>query len=333
MRRPLIATALVATAALLLSACGSDTTAEPSAGAASSTESSTAAASSEGPATAAESAAVTEATAVSDTDAGTTDAGTAVSNAASSAASPAADLGTIKVGASPTPHARILEFVRDNLAPAAGLGIEIVEFDDYVQPNVQLAEGGLDANYFQHLPYYTSQVTELGYSFDHFEGVHIEPYAAYSKKITDIADLADGAQVGITSDPSNQARALDLLVKAELITLADTGEADATVSDIADNPKNLEFFEAEPAQLPRSLDDVDLAIINGNYALEAGLNPATDSLLLESGEGNPYANFVTVRAEDKAKPALVKLDELLHSAETKAFIEATWPEGEVLAAF
>ncbi|RIJ69763.1 ABC transporter substrate-binding protein [Nakamurella silvestris] len=319
MRRPLITTAIAVVAGLVLAACGSSDEASPS--------STTTAANS-----ASSSAEVTTDAATETAPASSTDV-VASSPAEGSTDAQPADLGTIKVGASPTPHAKILEFVRDELAPAAGLKIEIVEFDDYVQPNAQLAEGGLDANYFQHLPYFTTQVAEQGYDFDHFEGVHIEPYAAYSNKIKSIDELAEGAKVGITSDPSNQARALDLLVKANLITLADTGEKDATVSDIADNPKKLEFIETEPAQLPRSLEDVDLAIINGNYALEAGLNPAKDSLLLESGENNPYANFVAVRTADKTKPALVKLDELLHSAETKAFIEKTWPSGEVLPAF
>lgn len=249
------------------------------------------------------------------------------------AASGSAGLTPIKVGASPTPHAKILEFVRDNLATKEGLTIEILEFDDYVQPNVQLSEKGLDANYFQHLPYFEAQVAERGYAFEHFDGVHIEPVAAYSQTISDIAQLPEGAQVGITSDPSNQARALDLLVGAGLITLNDTGDKAATVLDVADNPKKIEFFEAEAPQLPRSLEDIDLAVINGNFALEAGLNPTKDSLLLEKGEGNPYANFVAVRAGDKTRPELVKLDELLHSPETKAFIEKTWPAGEILPAF
>lgn len=314
MRRPVLLTALVAVAGLAMAACGSSSdTADSAASSLSSVESA---------ASSAESAASSAESAVESGE-----------SAAAGTAAPAEDLGTVKVGASPVPHAQILEFVRDELAPAAGLTIEIVEFDDYVQPNVQLAEGALDANYFQHLPYFTTQVTEQGYDFDHFTGVHIEPYAAYSEKIASIDELADGATIAITSDPSNQARALDLLVKADVITLKDTGDADATVNDVDSNPKNVTFFEAEPAQLPRSLQDVDLAIINGNYALEAGLNPATDSVLLESGEDNPYANFVAVRSEDIAKPALVKLDELLHSAETKAYIEATWPSGEVLPAF
>ncbi|NHC15780.1 MetQ/NlpA family ABC transporter substrate-binding protein [Motilibacter deserti] len=240
---------------------------------------------------------------------------------------------TLKIGASPVPHADILRFVQDNLAKDAGLNLDVVEYTDYIQPNVALSEGDLDGNYFQHLPYLESQEESQGYDFDHFEGVHIEPYAAYSKKIKDVAELPQKGKIGITNDPSNQARALDLLVKAGVITLKDTGDKDPTIFDIESNTKDLEFVETDPEQLPRTLDDFDLAIINGNYALEAGLNPAEDSLLIESGEGNPYSNFLAVRTEDKASPALVKLDELLHSPQVKEFIETKWPSGEVLPAF
>lgn len=240
---------------------------------------------------------------------------------------------SLTIGASPTPHAEILEFVQDNLAADAGLDLTIETYDDYVLPNTALAEGDIDANYFQHLPYYTAQVEEQGYDFDHFEGIHIEPYAVYSSKHDSLDDVPDGAKFGITNDPGNQARALDLLEQNDLITLADTGDADPTLLDIEDNPKGFEFIETAPESLVRALDDVDLAIINGNYALEAGLNPVEDSLLIESGEDNPYANFLAVRAEDKDNPALVTLDELLHSAEVKGFIEERWPDGEVLPAF
>lgn len=245
----------------------------------------------------------------------------------------AGELTTITIGASPTPHAEILQFVQDNLAADAGLDLKIETFDDYVLPNTALSEGDIDANYFQHLPYFESQVAEQGYDFDHFEGVHIEPYAVYSSKYDSIDDIPDGAKFGITNDPGNQARALDLLVANDLITLKDTGDADPTLLDIDQNPKNFEFIETAPESLVRALEDVDLAIINGNYALEAGLNPAKDSLLIESGEDNPYANFVAVRSEDIDNPALITLDELLHSDEVRQFIEERWPDGEVLPAF
>ncbi|TFH72030.1 MetQ/NlpA family ABC transporter substrate-binding protein [Cellulomonas sp. HD19AZ1] len=251
---------------------------------------------------------------------------------ASAGSTDASGTTTLVVGASPVPHAEILQFVQDELAADAGLDLDIREFTDYVLPNTALAEGELDANYFQHLPYFTAQVEENGFDFDHFDGVHIEPYGVYSKKVESVDDIPDGGVVGITNDPGNQSRALDLLVKGGLITLEET-DGDATLLDIKDNPKNLEFVETAPEQLVVSLQDVDAAIINGNYALEAGLNPAKDSILLESGEDNPYANFLAVRSEDKSNPALVKLDGLLHSDEVRAFIEKRWPDGEVVAAF
>ncbi|HEX5332533.1 MAG TPA: MetQ/NlpA family ABC transporter substrate-binding protein [Cellulomonas sp.] len=252
---------------------------------------------------------------------------------ASAAAASSGAVTTLTIGASPVPQAQILQFVQDNLAKGAGLNLKIVTFDDYVLPNTSLAEGELDANYFQHLPYYESQVKAQGFKFDHFAGIHIEPLAVYSSKYKKIGDVPDGAKLGITNDPGNQARALELLVKNNLLTLKDTGDALPTLLDIATNPKNLEFVETAPEQLVRSLQDVDLAIINGNFALDAGLNPTNDSLLIESGVDNPYANFLAVRAEDKTNPAIVTLDGLLHSPEVKAFIEKQWPDGGVLPAF
>ncbi|MBO0899069.1 MetQ/NlpA family ABC transporter substrate-binding protein [Cellulomonas sp. zg-ZUI222] len=241
-------------------------------------------------------------------------------------------LTTVTIGASPVPHAEILQFVQDELAQDAGIDLEIQEFTDYVLPNTALDEGEIDANFFQHLPYLDAQIAENGFEFDHYDGVHIEPYGIYSEKIEDLEDLADGGVVGITNDPGNQGRALDLLVDAGLITLDET-DGDPTLLDIAENPKDLEFVETAPEQLVVALPDVDIAIINGNYALEAGLNPASDAILLESGEDNPYANVVVVRSEDLDDPALVTLDELLHSDEVRAFIEERWPAGEVIAAF
>lgn len=241
------------------------------------------------------------------------------------------ELTTIVIGASPTPHAEILEFVEQNLAAEAGFTLEIVEYTDYVQPNVQLAEGELDANFFQHLPYFEAEVAEKGYDFFAFDGVHIEPYGVYSESITAIADLPDGAQIGVPNDPSNQARALQLLEAEGLFTLADV--ENPTIFDVADNPQNLEFAELEAAQLVRSLQDFDAAVINGNYALEAGLNPAQDAIVLESGEGNPYANLVAVRSEDAENEAILALDAALRSEETRAFFEERWPDGEIIPAF
>ena len=239
---------------------------------------------------------------------------------------------TLRIGASPVPHAEILEFVDAELADEAGLDLEIVTFDDYVLPNTALAEGELDANYFQHVPYLDAQVESQGFDFAHFDGVHIEPYGLYSSTVTSVEDIPEGGTLAITNDPGNQARALDLLVEAGLITLAET-EGDATLLDVEGNPKNLELIETAPEQLVRSLEDVDAAVINGNFALEAGLNPAQDAILLEAGEGNPYANIVAVRSDQATDPALEALDDLLHSDEVRAFIAERWPAGEVVPAF
>lgn len=240
---------------------------------------------------------------------------------------------TITVGASPTPHAKILEFVDKELAPEAKLDLEITTFDDYIQPNVQLSEGTLDANYYQHLPYYEAQVKDRGYEFAHFEGIHIEPFALYSDKVKDVEDLPKGGQIGINNDPSNQGRALQLLADHDVITLKEGKDAtNATIFDVADNPKELEFKETDPAQLARSLQDLDAAVINGNYAIEADLS-TTDALIVEEGKESPYANFLAVQQSNEDNAALKKLDELLHSPEVKAYIEKTWPNGEVLPAF
>ena len=239
----------------------------------------------------------------------------------------------ITVGASPTPHAKILEYVDKELAPDAKLDLEIKTFDDYVQPNVQLSEGTLDANYFQHLPYYEEQVEDRGYDFAHYDGIHIEPFALYADSIDDIKDLPKGGTIGINNDPSNQGRALQLLADHDVITLKDGVDAtNATIFDIQDNPKNLKLVETDPAQLVRSLEDLDAAVINGNYAIEADLS-TKDALAVEDGKDSPYANFLAVQKANEDNAGLKKLDELLHSPEVKAYIEETWPQGEVLPAF
>ena len=239
---------------------------------------------------------------------------------------------TLTVGASPQPHARILEFVADNLAADAGLELQIEEFDDYTTPNITLDDGSIDANFFQHLPYLEAQMQDRGYAFEHGEGVHIEPYAAFSDKHDDVADIGDGARVAVTNDPSNQARALALLEEAGL--LQDVPE-DASVLDLTDeqNPKDLDFVENQPELLINDLSDptVDLAIINGNYILDAGLK-TEDALLVESVENNPYANFL-VWNEGGKDARVEKLEELLHSDEVRDFIKEQWPNGDVSPAF
>ena len=240
-------------------------------------------------------------------------------------------LTTLVVGASPVPHAPILQFVADNLAQDAGLKLEIKEYTDYVQPNVDLDAGALDANFFQHLPYLEAQIADRGYAFEHGTGIHIEPFGIYSNKVTSLQDVADGGVVLVTNDPSNQARGLKLLEAEGLIALKDV--ENPTIYDIKDNPKNLEIRESEAPAIPVQLPDVDLAIINGNFALEAGLVPSKDALALESGENNPYANVLAWKTGSDKADAIKKLDELLHSDKVAQFIKDTYPNGEVTPAF
>ncbi|GGI05084.1 MetQ/NlpA family ABC transporter substrate-binding protein [Egicoccus halophilus] len=238
----------------------------------------------------------------------------------------------LRVGVSPVPHADILGFVADELAADAGLEIEVVEFTDYIQPNVALDEGELDANYFQTVPYLEEQMATAGYDFVALEPVHVEPLGLYSERHGALDELPDGATVAIANDPTNAARGLRLLEANGLITLADTGDAAPTVLDLEDNPRDLDITEIEAAQLPRTLQDVDAAVINGNYAIEAGLVPADDALALEAAEGNPNANLVVVREGDQDDPRIEQLEELLHSDEVRDFIDTTY-EGAVLPAF
>ncbi|GIF04112.1 MetQ/NlpA family ABC transporter substrate-binding protein [Actinoplanes siamensis] len=244
----------------------------------------------------------------------------------------ATDKDTLKVGVSPVPHGEILQYVKDNLAAKEGLKLDIVTFNDYVQPNVALQEKQLDANYFQHIPYLQEEIKSKGYKFTALKPVHIEPLGVYSKKVKALADVPAGGVVAIPNDPSNSGRALNLLAKNGLITLKDGVGVGATQKDIVSNPKNLQFKALEAAQLPRSLEDTAISVINGNYAIQTGLKPATDALALETAENNPYANLVVVRAGDENDPRIVKLEKLLHSPELKKFIDDKY-QGSVLAAF
>ncbi|GAB3282980.1 MetQ/NlpA family ABC transporter substrate-binding protein [Sinomonas notoginsengisoli] len=240
---------------------------------------------------------------------------------------------TLKVGASPVPHAKILEFINENLAPKAGLKLDIKEIEDYQTPNTALSDGSLDANFYQHLPWFEDQVKTKGYKFDHGAGVHIEPYAAFSDKAKSIADIKDGAKVAITNDPSNQVRALKVLQNAGL--LKDIKD-DSSILSLADaqNPKKLKFSENQPELLVNDLHDpsVDLALINGNFILKAGLSTKS-ALAVESVQNNPYANFLAWRQDEKGDARIAKLEELLHSPEVKAFIQKEWPNGDVTPAF
>lgn len=244
--------------------------------------------------------------------------------------SQAAEPVTVKVGATPEPHAKILEFVKEKLA-AEGVNLEVIVFNDYVQPNVQVYEKQLDANFFQHVPYLDEFNAKKGYDLVKVTGVHIEPIGAYSSKISAIEELKDGAKVAIPNDATNGGRALALLAKHNLITLKDGVGILATVQDIADNPKKLEIVELEAATLPRVLPDVDVAVINTNYALEAGLVPTRDALFIEESD-SPYVNILVSRPDNKDDEAIRKLAAALNSAEVKQFIEETY-EGAVVPAF
>ncbi|MDR3413692.1 MAG: MetQ/NlpA family ABC transporter substrate-binding protein [Formivibrio sp.] len=236
----------------------------------------------------------------------------------------------LTVGATAVPHAELLEFVKPMLAKQ-GVDLEVKVFTDYVQPNVQVAEKRLDANFFQHKPYLDEFNKGKGTNLVSIVGVHVEPFGAYSQKIKKLADLKEGATVAIPNDATNGGRALLLLAKAGVITLKDAGNILATAKDIASNPKKLKFRELEAATLPRVLNQVDLALINTNYALEAKLNPSKDALVIEGGE-SPYVNILVSRADNKDNPALKKLAVALTSPEVKKFILEKY-KGAVVPAF
>ncbi|MEV0314022.1 D-methionine transport system substrate-binding protein [Nonomuraea fuscirosea] len=237
----------------------------------------------------------------------------------------------IKVGANPVPHGEILDFVKQNLAPAAGLKLEVVEFTDYVQPNVQLQEGQLTANFFQHKPYLDDFNASKGTDLTFVAPVHLEPLGLYSKKITNVTALAAGATVALPNDATNLGRSLKLLADNGVIKLKDGAGTAATERDVVDNPRKLQFKPLEAAQLPRSLEDVDAAVINGNYAIEAGLKPATQALVLEKTEGNPYVNGLVVPAGHEKDPNIVTLGKLLQDQKVKDFIKQKY-EGSVIPA-
>ncbi|NMZ95998.1 MetQ/NlpA family ABC transporter substrate-binding protein [Pseudomonas lundensis] len=234
------------------------------------------------------------------------------------------------VAATPVPHAEILELIKPALAKE-GVDLDIKVFTDYVQPNVQVDQKRLDANYFQTLPYLESFNEGKGTHLETVIGVHVEPFGGYSKKVKSLAELKDGATIAIPNEGSNSGRALILLQKAGLIELKDPTNAVATPKDIAKNPHNFKFKELESAMLPRVLDQVDLDMINTNYALEAGLNPAKDALLIE-GSDSPYVNYLVARPDNKNSEAIQKLAKALTSPEVKAFIEKKY-NGAVLPAF
>lgn len=236
----------------------------------------------------------------------------------------------LRVGATQVPHAEILEAVKPQLAKD-GVELDIKVFSDYVQPNLQVADKQLDANFFQHRPYLDTFNKDGKTNLVAVAQVHVEPFGGYSKKIKALSELPDGATVAIPNDPSNSGRALLLLQKQGLITLKDPGNIVATSLDIVANPKNLKFRELEAAMLPRALDDVSLALINTNYALEAGLVPTKDALFIEGAE-SPYVNILVTRQDNKDSPAVKKLVDALRSDTVKQFIVEKY-KGAVVPVF
>lgn len=240
---------------------------------------------------------------------------------------------TLKVGASATPHAEILEQVKDVLAKQ-NIELEIVTFDDYVQPNTSTEDGSLDANYFQHITYMNNFNEENGTHLVSVAAIHYEPFGLYAGKTASIEELAEGAQVGVPNDATNEARALLLLEQEGLITLKEGVGINATKLDIVDNPLNLDIVELEAAQVATRLADLDLAVINGNYALQEGLNVA-DALAVESSEGvaaEAYGNIIAVKEGNEDSEAVKALIEALQSEEIRTYINETY-SGAVVPLF
>jgi len=232
----------------------------------------------------------------------------------------------LSVGATPVPHAELLNLIKDDLA-AKGYTLKVVEFTDYVQPNVAVISGDLDANFFQHIPYLETNAEWSSKLVSAF-GVHVEPFGLYSAKYKSVSSLPNGATIAIPNDPSNGGRALLLLQSKGLIKLKAGVGLTATPRDITDNPKNFKFRELEAAQLPRSLQDVDAATINGNYALGAGLNPVKDSLIIE-GADSPYVNIVVVQKGKENDPRIIALKNALLSKKVKDYIDKKYGGGVI----
>ena len=240
---------------------------------------------------------------------------------------------TLKVGATPAPHAEILEVVVPILAEQ-GITLEIVQYNDYVQPNNAVEDGSLDANYFQHITYMNDFNDQNGTHLVSAAEVHYEPMSLYAGKVSSLDELADGALIGVPNDATNEARALLVLQQEGLITLREGAGITATINDIVDNPKNLQFSEMEAAQLPLRLADLDMAVINGNYAIDAGLS-MDDALATESADGEAaqaYVNVLAVKEGRETDPAIQALAAALCSDEVKTYIEENY-NGAVVAVF
>lgn len=233
---------------------------------------------------------------------------------------------TIKIGASNTPHAEILEFAAPILEEE-GVKLDISTYNDYVVPNVALDEGDLDANYFQHVPFFEAAVAENDYDFVNAGGIHLEPIGLFSQEYTDLSELPDGATILVSSNQSDWGRIIAIFQEAGLVSVDEgTDLTTATFDDITENPKNLVFeYENDPALMPTlyTQGEGDVVAINSNFAVDQGLNPLEDSIALES-ESSPYANIIAVRSEDKDNEAILKLVEVLRSQEVQDYILETW---------
>lgn len=239
------------------------------------------------------------------------------------------------VSATLDPHSQILEFAKPILLEEYNIDLEIEVLDDYYIFNKALDSGEVDANYFQHLPFFNDEVEANGYDIVNAGGIHIEPFGFYSQTVSSVDEVADGATVIISNSVSDHGRILTILEQAGLITLADDVDAiNATVEDIVENPKNLEFKEIKPELLPLAYEnnEGDLVAINGNYAMQAGLNPVEDAIILESAdETNPYVNIIACRSGDENRPEIKALVEVLKSDEVKQFIEETYAGSVIIA--
>ncbi len=274
-----------------------------------------------------------ETTAAETTAAASSAAETTAETTAEETTASSGELQKIVVGASPAPHAEILKAANDVLKEK-GYELEIKEYVDYIQPNLALESGDLDANYFQHLPYLESFNKENGTNLVSAGAIHYEPFGVYAGKTTSLDELQDGATIAVPNDTTNEARALLLLEAQGLIKLKEDAGLTATKNDIVENPKNLQLYEVEAAQLPRVIGDVDVAVINGNYAIEAGYK-VSDALAVEASDSlaaTTYGNVVAVRAGEENDPAIQALIEALTSDEVKAFIESTY-DGAVVPLF
>ncbi|WP_297428114.1 MetQ/NlpA family ABC transporter substrate-binding protein [Clostridium sp.] len=238
----------------------------------------------------------------------------------------------IKIGVTPKPHEEIVNVAKP-LLEKEGYKVEITEFNDYNQPNTAVEEGSLDANFFQHTPYLNEQNSSKGYHLVSVGAIHLEPMGLYSKKVKSLDEIKNGATIAVPNDPSNEARALKLLAGKGLIKVKD-GEL-ITQKDITENPKKLNFTELEAAAVPRAIDDVDAAVINGNYAIEAKFNPAKDAIIIEdkdSEAAKPYANIVVVKKGNEDQQKIKDLVKAMTSPEVKAFIEKEY-NGSVIPVF